>query len=167
MPSTRIMLALVLMASTAAANAECVASAAAINPRSACLHDISLPASHSNRPAGEVRTSNDVRASSDAHINDNRWEAARVLGAASVASQGGTERDSTVARSINELPWADSHDWIRNPPEWVRDIKDSRARRAPVPLLHLWRSQERQTLVALGVSHSGKPGVFIARKLPY
>jgi len=90
-----------------------------------------------------------------------------VLGAASVAGQGAIERESPVARSISELPWTDSSDWIRNPPEWLREIKESRRRRAPVPVVHLWRSQRTQTLVALGVNHRGQPGLFIARKLPY
>jgi hypothetical protein len=61
----------------------------------------------------------------------------------------------------------DSSDWIRNPPQWLRDIKESRRRRAPVPVLHLWRSQQMQTLVALGVNRRGQPGLYIARNLPY
>jgi hypothetical protein len=162
-PSTRIMLALMLvgMASATAANAECVLSASAYTARSTCLRDLVPQSAHVNRPNNEVRWSNDTRR------NDNRWETARVLGAASVAGQSATEGDSPVARSINGLPWADSRDWIRNPPEWLREIKESRRRRAPVPLVHLWRSQQTQTLVALGVSHRGQPGLFIARKLPY
>jgi hypothetical protein len=152
-----------LMAFAAGANAECVLNgpAAANNARSTCLRELLPQASHLNRPTTQVRSSNDI------HPNDNRWETARVLGAASVADQGVTERESPVARSISELPWVDSSDWIRNPPEWLRDIKESRRRRAPVPVVHLWRSQRTQTLVALGVNHRGQPGLFIARKLPY
>jgi hypothetical protein len=155
------MLALLLMACAAGANAECALSVPAANARSSCIHDFSPQSSRVNRVTGEVRTSIDSR------ISDNRWETARVLGAASVAGQGVAERESPLARSINELPWADSHDWIRNPPEWLREIKESRSRRAPMPLLHLWRSQVTPTLLALAVNHRGQPDVFIARKLPY
>jgi hypothetical protein len=90
-----------------------------------------------------------------------------VLGAASVVGQGAAEHDSPVAQSMSEMPWAESRNWIRNPPEWLQDIKDSRRRRAPVPVVHLWQSQQTQTVVALGVSHRGQPGLFISRKLPY
>jgi hypothetical protein len=90
-----------------------------------------------------------------------------VLGAASVVGQGAAEHDSPVAQSMSEMPWAESRNWIRNPPEWLQDIKDSRRRRAPVPVVHLWESQQTQTVVALGVSHRGQPGLFISRKLPY
>jgi len=160
-PSTRIMLALMLVAFSAGAHAECALTGPAANAKSSCIHELAPPSLRVNRPPSETRTSIDGRA------NDNRWEAARVLGAASVAGQGSSERESPVTRSMDGLPWVDSHDWIHNPPEWVRDIKESRARRAPVPLVHLWRSQETQTLLALGVSHTGKPGLFITRKLPY
>jgi hypothetical protein len=155
------MLVLMLMASSAGAKAECALSGPAANTKSSCLRELEPPSPRVSRSPGEIRSSMAVRA------NDNRWESARVLGAASVAGQGSSEHESPVTRSMDGLPWVDSHDWIHNPPEWVRDIKDSRARRAPVPLLHLWRSQETQTLLALGVSHTGKPGLFIARKLPY
>jgi hypothetical protein len=149
------------MAVAAGAKAECTLTGPAANAKSSCLHDLAPPSAHVSRTTSENRTSIDV------HASDNRWEAARVLGAASIAGQGTSEHESPVARSMDGLPWVDSRDWIHNPPEWIRDIKDSRARRAPVPLLHLWRSQQTQTLLALGVSHTGKPGLFIARNLPY
>jgi hypothetical protein len=160
-PRTRIMLALMLVgiASATGANAECVLGVPAYNARSSCLRDFLPQASHVNRPNNEGR--------SGTRLNDNRWQTARVLGAASVAGQDATERETPVARSINELPWADSNDWIRNPPEWLREIKESRRRKAPVPVVHLWRSQRTQTLLALGVNHRGQPGLYIARKLPY
>jgi hypothetical protein len=69
--------------------------------------------------------------------------------------------------AISELPWADSSDWIHNPPSWLRDIVDSRRRRAPVPVVHLWRSQQTQTLLSLGVNRRGLPGLYISRLLPY
>jgi hypothetical protein len=163
----RMVLALMLIlmgngiASTTGATAECAFGVPSYNARSSCVRDLLPPTSHVHHPNSDVRSSNDTR------LNGNRWEAARVLGAASVVGQGATERGSPVARSISEVPWVDSNDWIHNPPEWLREIKESRRRRAPVPLVHLWRSQRTQTLVALGVSHRGQPGLFIARKLPY
>jgi hypothetical protein len=157
----RSVLALVLMTSAAAANAECTLNVAGSGARPSCMRDSPSQSYHLNRPNSEVRSSNDTRP------NDSRWETARVLGAAAVVGQGATEHESPVARSMSELPWADSSNWIRNPPEWLQDIKDSRRRRAPVPVVHLWQSQQTQTLIALGVNHRGQPGVFISRKLPY
>lgn len=69
--------------------------------------------------------------------------------------------------TMTGLAWVDSSDWIHNPPAWLREVQDSRRRRAPVPLLHLWRSQGAQTSIALGVNRRGLPGVYFARKLPY
>jgi hypothetical protein len=161
LPTTRFVLALMLMTCAAGANAECALSTVANTARSSCFRDLSPQPFHVNRPISELRSS------TDSQRVDNRWETARVLGAASVAAQGATERESLVARSLSELPWADSNNWIRSPPEWLQEIKDSRRRRAPVPVVHLWQSQQTQTLVALGVSHRGQPGLFISRKLPY
>jgi hypothetical protein len=48
----------------------------------------------------------------------------------------------------------------------MRDIKENRRRGAPVPLVDLWRSQRTQTLIGLGVSHRGLPGLYIVRRLP-
>jgi hypothetical protein len=160
-PTTRFVSVLMLMSCAAGAHAECVLSAAANTARSPCVRDLSPLSFHANRPSGEVRSSTDSKQV------DNRWETARVLGAARVAAQGAPERESPVARSLGELSWADSSNWIRNPPEWLQEIKESRSRRAPVPVVHLWQSQQTQTLVALGVSHRGQPGLFISRKLPY
>src|ERR1700722_1898851 len=160
LPTTRMALVLVLTGFAAAANAECALGNPAASSRT-CTRDFSPQPFHVNRPNSEARPSNDTRR------DDSRWEAARVLGAASVASQSAGEHESAVARSMSELRWTDSSDWIRNPPPWLHEIKDSRRRRAPVPVVHLWQSQQTQTLIALGVSHRGQPGVFISRKLPY
>jgi hypothetical protein len=159
-PTIRMALVLMLMGFAAAANAECALSSPAAGSRP-CTRDFSQQPFHVNRPTGEPRAPNDTRR------DDSRWETARVLGAASVAGQSAGEHESAVARSMSELRWADSSDWIRNPPPWLQEIKDSRRRRAPVPVVHLWQSQQTQTLIALGISHRGQPGVFISRKLPY
>ncbi len=159
-PATRIALVLILLGFAAAANAECALSNPVASSRP-CTRDLSLQSFHINRQNSEARAPNDT------HRDDNRWETARVLGAATVAGQGASEHESAVARSMSELRWTDSSDWIRNPPPWLQEIKDSRRLRAPVPVVHLWQSQQTHTLIALGVSHRGQPGVFISRKLPY
>jgi hypothetical protein len=69
-------------------------------------------------------------------------------------------------QTMSGLQWVDSSDWIRNPPAWLREVEESRRRRAPLPLLHLWRSQGSQTLLALGLNRR-LPGLYFARKLPY
>lgn len=159
-PTIRIVLALMLMGFAAGANAECAPSGPATSFKP-CMRELSPQSFHVNRPLGDAHSSNDTGR------DGGNWERARVLGAASVAAQGAIEHGSAVARSMSELRWVDSSDWIRNPPPWLQDIKDSRRLRAPVPVLHLWQSQQTHTLIALGVSHRGQPGVFISRKLPY
>jgi hypothetical protein len=64
---------------------------------------------------------------------------------------------------LNELHWADSHDWIHNPPEWAKAVKNYR--KQGVPIIHLMQSKE--TTIALGVSNHGKPGLYFTRKLPF
>jgi len=150
-----------LMAFAAGANAECVPNAFPYSAKAYCIHDTSASSIYVNRPNNPaVKTANELRPP------DGRSEMARVLAAGGLADPRATAAESQVARSITELPWADSHNWIQNPPEWVRDIKESRRRGAPVPLLHLWHSQETQTLLAVGVSRRGIPGLYISRKLP-
>jgi hypothetical protein len=70
-------------------------------------------------------------------------------------------------QTMSGLQWVDSSDWLHNPPAWLREVVESRRRRAPLPLLHLWRSQSTQTLLALGVNRRGLPGLYFARQLPY
>jgi hypothetical protein len=156
-PGTRIILALLLMASAAGAHAECTPSVAASNARSACARDFSAQSPYLNRP--NIKTG-----SSNAGLMDTRSAVTRAPAAAGQPRVA--EFESPVAQSLRELPWAESRDWIHNPPEWLRDIKDHR-HGAPVPLLHLWQSEQTQTLIALGVNHRGQPGLFISRKLPY
>ena len=159
-PTIRIGLAVMLMGLAAGAKPECAASGPATSSK-LCMRELSPQSFHANHPPGEAHSPSDTR-----RDGSNR-ESARLLGAAGVAGQGATEHESVVARSMSELRWVDSSDWIRNPPPWLQDIKDSRRLRAPVPVLHLWQSQQTHTLIALGVSHRGQPGVFISRKLPY
>lgn len=160
MPATRIMLAIMLIASAGGARAECALGVSAPGVRLSCARDFAAPSLHAGHPNSEAHSNGESR-------RNDSWETARQLGAASVVGQGAAELESPVAHSMNKIPWVDSSDWIRNPPEWLQEIKDSRRRRAPMPVVHLWQSQQAQTLVALGVSHRGQPGLFISRKLPY
>lgn len=174
-PGTRVVLALMLMASISLARGECVPEGARYIEKPACLREPASQPAHEHRvsrPNSELRVSNDTAPGSPAAgvtrpAIDNHWDAVREFGAASTAAQGAVERETPVARSISSLPWVDSNDWIRNPPQWVRDIRESRRLRAPMPVVHLWRSQQMQTLLSLGVSRAGRPGLYIARNLPY
>jgi hypothetical protein len=154
------MLALMLMASAAGAKAECVPNVLSYSARSSCIRDFSAPSFYVNRPNDKAKSANDIR------LTDTRSELARALSAAGDPDPRATALESPVARSINELPWVDAGDWIHNPPAWMRDIKENRRRGAPVPLVDLWRSQRTQTLIGLGVSHRGLPGLYIVRRLP-
>ena len=80
---------------------------------------------------------------------------------------GADEKSDATRLAISGLHWADSNDWIHNPPGWLREIEESRRLRAPMPVVHLWRSQRMQTLLCLGVNRRGLPGLYIARTLPY
>src|SRR5579863_3734216 len=108
MPTIRIVLPLMLMGLACVANAECAPSVPATGSKP-CARDLSPQSFHVSRPPGEAHPSNDTRR------DDSRWQRARVLGAASVAGQGVPEHESAVARSMSELRWVDSSDWIRNP----------------------------------------------------
>jgi hypothetical protein len=70
---------------------------------------------------------------------------------------------STPNRSLDAVPWADSRDWVHNPPQILRDIRNYR--RQGVPIIRLVNSA--QTVVAFGVSNHGKPGLYFFRKLPF
>jgi hypothetical protein len=147
--STRIMWALLLMASAAGANAQCIPGVSATNARSSCTREFSPQSAYANR---KLRLFNDI---------------GQALGSGGLSHAPARDFQSPVARSMSELPWAESRDWIHNPPEWLRELKDDHHRGAPLPLLHLWQSQQSQTQLSLGVNHRGQPGLFISRKLPF
>jgi hypothetical protein len=97
-------------------------------------------------------------------LGANRWLAASAFSAANVAEHSqDTEYQSPVERSLSEVHWADSHDWVHNPPEWLKAAKHYR--KQGMPIIHLIQSKE--TLVALGVNNHGKPGLYFTRKLPF
>ena len=90
---------------------------------------------------------------------------AAALSAADVVSQHSKDAglESSMSRTLSELHWADSHDWINNPPEWVKAARNYR--RQGMPIIHLMQSKD--TLVALGVSNHGKPGLYFTRKVGF
>jgi hypothetical protein len=95
----------------------------------------------------------------------NRWSVQSAMSAATIATEHSrdTEYETPVERSMNEVHWADSHDWIHNPPEWIKEVKNYR--KQGMPIIHLMES--KQTLIAIGVSNHGKPGLYFTRKLPF
>jgi hypothetical protein len=107
-----------------------------------------------------------VRSLESSHPEDaNRWSAASALSAANVATEHSrdTEYETPVERSLSEVRWADSHDWIHNPPEWVQQVKNYR--KQGMPIVHLMQSKE--TSIALGIGNHGKPGLYFTHKLPF
>jgi hypothetical protein len=95
----------------------------------------------------------------------NSWSAASALSAANVATEhpAQSENETPVERSVNEVHWADSRDWVHNPPAWVNDVKNYK--KQGMPILHLMQS--KQTVIAVGISNHGKPGLYFTRKLPF
>jgi len=124
---------------------------------------ISARASNSN---SKSNCSREATSHPETRVNDSsRWSLAAAASAASIASEHskGSELDSTVARSLSELHFADSHDWINNPPEWVKAARNYK--RQGMPILHLVQSES--TSVALGLSNKGKPGLYFTRKVGF
>ncbi len=78
-------------------------------------------------------------------------------------SDAGATESSPSNRTLDTVPWADSRDWIHNPPQILKDIRNYR--RQGVPIIRLVNSA--QTVVAFGVSNHGKPGLYFTRKLPF
>jgi hypothetical protein len=94
----------------------------------------------------------------------NRWIV--TGGGAGAQGTGGVtdaEYESVVSRSMNQLPFVDSRDWIHNPPEILREVRNYR--RQGMPIIHLMQS--RETTIVIGVSNHGKPGLYFTRKLPF
>ncbi len=96
-----------------------------------------------------------------AHLESARLSAINRF--ASGGSDAGANESSPSSRSLDAVPWADSRDWIHNPPQILKDIRNYR--RQGVPIIRLVNSA--QTVVAFGVSNRGKPGLYFIRKLPF
>jgi hypothetical protein len=109
-------------------------------------------------------------------MDDVRWSAqhiasGRVMAPGPDVGERGADTPfvSPAALSISEVHWADSHDWIHNPPQWIRDAADNAKtyKKRGMPILHLWDSQSRQTVIAIGVNPHGNPGLYFSQKLPF
>jgi hypothetical protein len=102
-----------------------------------------------------------------ATLEGNRWTSAAARSAVAIATRQARDPESMTAvrRSLGELQWADAHDWIHNPPEWLAAAKNYR--RQGMPIIHLMQSADKNTLLALGVSNHGKPGIYLTQKLPF
>jgi hypothetical protein len=101
---------------------------------------------------------------------DHRWLLAREMGvnAPYDYSHGrSAELDSPVARSISQLQWADSNDWIHNPPAWMREaVNDAHNyKKRGMPIVHLWASPHG--VLAIGVNSHGTPGLYFSQRLPF
>jgi len=144
-------------------SAQCPANAAAPNRGSIGAHMLEMSCSREASP----RTNSLPLPQVESHVDliSNRWSTAAAVSAANVVSQHAreTELELPVARSLSELHWADSHDWINNPPEWVKAARNYK--RQGMPIIHLMQSKD--TLVALGVSNHGKPGLYFTRKVGF
>jgi hypothetical protein len=77
------------------------------------------------------------------------------------------EFESPVARSISQVQWADSHDWIHNPPAWIREAAENAHsyKKRGMPIVHLWDSSH--AVLAIGVNSHGNPGLYFTQKLPF
>jgi hypothetical protein len=139
-----------------------IESMPSMSVRAACGRDNT---SHfiTSRTAGSIASA----ANPLSTIQSSRWSLASVRSAEQIAShpQRDAELETPVQQSLSGVHWADSHDWIHNPPEWLKAAKNYR--RQGMPIIHLMQSQDKSTLLAIGVSNHGKPGLYLTRKLPY
>ena len=140
-------------------------SAGSVSIRSNCSHE-SARTPESSPPDSVLHPDHTNRLGNTASSPGiNSWSAASTQSAANVAAEhpGETEYETPVARSLSEVRWADPHDWIHNPPTWINEVKNYK--KQGMPIIHLMQS--KQTVIALGVSNHGKPGLYFTRKLPF
>jgi hypothetical protein len=144
-------------------SAQCPANTATFSRGSIAAHALEMSCSREASPS----TNSLTRPPIESHVDSiaNRWSMAAAVSAANVVSQHAreTELESPVADSLSELHWTDSHDWINNPPEWLKAARNYK--RQGMPIIHLMQSKD--TLVALGVSNHGKPGLYFTRKVGF
>jgi hypothetical protein len=83
------------------------------------------------------------------------------------ATSAGLELKSPAAQSLSGVQWADSHDWIHNPPAWIREAVDNARsyKKRGMPIVHLWTSEH--AVLAIGVNPHGNPGLYFSQKLPF
>jgi hypothetical protein len=102
-----------------------------------------------------------------AAIEASKWSLAGTRSAEQIATEHSPNVGSqtVVQQSLNGVHWADSRDWIHNPPEWLKEAKNYK--RQGMPILHLMQSEDKSTLLSFGISNHGKPGLYLTRKLPF
>lgn len=174
--ATIVALVLVTMLSlTLNAHAEC--SATGTGPGNSLRIAIAGNRTHTSSCAAEAppQISFPARAKASSlepirQAEDHRWLLAREMGvnAPEDYSHGrSAELDSPVARSISQLQWADSHDWIHNPPAWMREaVNDAHNyKKRGMPIVHLWDSP--RGALAIGVNSHGTPGLYFSQRLPF
>jgi hypothetical protein len=157
------------------ASAECAAAASVAGNRATAISRVMEAACNRESVSRTLnRTFNtatlNTTVAGGAHaggVEAGRWSMAGALSAASVASQHeqNAELETPVQRSLSDVHWADSRDWIHNPPEWVKAARNYK--RQGMPIVHLLQSQDKSRLLALGVSNHGKPGLYYTQKLPF
>jgi hypothetical protein len=76
---------------------------------------------------------------------------------------GAYATESSVYKTLDDIPWADARDWVHNPPQILQELRNYK--RQGMPILHLVNTS--QTVVALGLSNHGKPGLYFTRRLPF
>jgi hypothetical protein len=141
------------------ASAECPSSATLLKP---CSRETIANSFSSFRSTGVARPQ-------FSFAQGNRWTLTAGSSAAEVAAREdmNSESNTPVQRSFAQLRWADSQDWIHNPPDWVQTARDYRRRGMPMPIIHLMQSTDKSTLLAIGVGSHGKPGLYLTRNLPF
>jgi hypothetical protein len=147
--------------------AECEPAAAAANHATGTSRILEAVCTRENVSRTLGRSLNTANTLNTTTLGSARWSLVGALSAASVVSQHerDAELETPVQRSLNDVHWVDSRDWINNPPEWVKAARNYK--RQGMPIVHLLQSQDKSTLLALGVSNHGKPGLYFTRKLPY
>jgi hypothetical protein len=102
-----------------------------------------------------------------AAMEASKWSLASTRSAEQIAAEHAPDAsaETPVQQSLSGVHWADSRDWIHNPPEWLQAAKNYK--RQGMPILHLLQSQDKSTSLALGVSNHGKPGLYLTQKLPF
>jgi hypothetical protein len=155
-------------------DASCPTAPNTIRP-SAGAHPVGVCAREMPPPAQEIAAAHvehplpahSIQAANAAELM--RWEGLRM----SVVVRSGFDpgrpaeadagSESSVHRTLDDVPWADARDWVHNPPQILQELRNYR--RQGMPILHLVNSA--QTVVALGLSNHGKPGLYFTRKLPF
>lgn len=157
---------LILLLTSCEVSAECLAAGAGMThagTRNVCGHESPSHVANLRAMTGLPVA---ARAGAADALESSHRSLARAQSAARFANQQqNAPIESRVQQSLSGVRWADSRDWIHNPPEWLKAARNYR--RQGMPIIHLLQSQDKNTLLALGVSNHGKPGLYLTQKLPF